>query len=268
MNEGSWRDLLAPWAQVVEGASGRGSVGTSEIGGARLALLAGSPVSLVWTPGAGPPVWVGVLARGAATLHQGGHAWELAAGSLVLVDGRQPVALATHAPFRLVALGVAGPRLTLGTLDPERQAVDRLLGDALLALAADGPGRPALVAAALALVAGCSAARPPEADSARLRRADRYIDEHLADPALTPEQVAEAQQVSRRWLDKAFAARGETLAGAIAERRLAAAAGLLDAGRVSVGEVAVRCGFPSSSALSHAFRKRFGVPPSEWGGGR
>jgi AraC family transcriptional activator of tynA and feaB len=265
-----WAELLqrgfGPRLVVEEGGRGalRRVVGP---GGMGALVAAGAPVRLRVEGAAGTALVA--LTEGAGLAEQDAHTWELLPGTLLLLDLGLPSTLALHTSFRLVGLRVLTPprSFVLGTLDPTAHAVDRLLFNTLAALATpeDVDPHPAVVAAACALLPACSAygATTPASDGVRLRRADRYIEANLADLALTPERVAEAQRVSRRWLDKAFAARGQTVAAAIHERRLLAASRLLDS-EASVLEVALRCGFPSASALSHAFRKRFGVSPSGW----
>ena len=119
--------------------------------------------------------------------------------------------------------------------------------------------------AAVALLGDSSATRRSPASrrpSVRVRRAHRYIRAHLHDRALDPVAVADAQGVSRRWLDKAFLQTGMTVATAIQDARLREAARLLDDQRYSVLDVALLTGFPSGGSMSHAFRKRYGVRPS------
>ena len=46
--------------------------------------------------------------------------------------------------------------------------------------------------------------------------------------------------------------------------RLNEAAELMKSSNTSIGEIAVRCGYPNQLHFSRAFKKRYGVPPREW----
>ncbi|MEM9459817.1 MAG: helix-turn-helix domain-containing protein [Myxococcota bacterium] len=227
----------------------------------------------------GPDDWVSIMAQleGQGTLGHDGGRWELSPGGLVLLDVGMTCRLWMTTAFRQVALVVPRATLTglgeprLGTLEGRGHPVDRLLFEALAELGhTAGPGdRVGLATAALGLLRGSSAfgarGSTSPGPSVRVRRARLYIETHFCDPGLHPQQVAHAQQISRRALDRAFARVGTTIAATIHGRRLPAAADLLlTQPERSVLDVALSSGFASASALSHAFRKHFGEPPSVW----
>jgi AraC-like DNA-binding protein/DNA-binding transcriptional ArsR family regulator len=115
------------------------------------------------------------------------------------------------------------------------------------------PARAALPAAA---------ARPP-LEPYFLKRADRYIAEHLGVPA-PMQEMARHCGVSWRTLEKAFAAfRGITPVAHVRNVRLDHARRALESGDESVREVAARFGFRSSTTFATEYRKRFGSTPSE-----
>ena len=115
------------------------------------------------------------------------------------------------------------------------------------------PGRAAVAA---------PSAKPP-LEPYFLKRADRYILEHLAAPAPL-EDMARHCGVSWRTLEKAFAAfRGITPVAHVRNVRLDHARRALEAGEGSVREVAARFGFRSSTTFASEYRKRFGITPSE-----
>lgn len=101
-----------------------------------------------------------------------------------------------------------------------------------------------------------------EREAPLLERAQRYIDEHLAEP-ITVATLAKALHASPSAILRAFR-HGVGLAPAayLRARRLDEALLLLRSGRYPVGEVAGRVGYESFAAFSQAFRARFERPPS------
>jgi AraC-like DNA-binding protein len=125
--------------------------------------------------------------------------------------------------------------------------------------------------ALLDLVAACfrptaeslNRARAP-LESARLQLIKRYIEQHLA-AELWPDQIAANFAMSRATLYRLFAPLGG-VGAYVRERRLARAyAALLDPAnhRRPIYDIAFDCGFGSEAHFSRAFRRRFGLSPSE-----
>lgn len=97
-----------------------------------------------------------------------------------------------------------------------------------------------------------------------VRRALRYIDEHLRQP-LSVQLVVQHCGVGRRTLEIAFKdSKGCTLADYIRRRKLDLAATQLGLTEQSVQQVALSLGFGSPSTFSREFAAQFGVPPSVW----
>jgi AraC-like DNA-binding protein len=94
----------------------------------------------------------------------------------------------------------------------------------------------------------------------------RHMDRCLQDADLSPESIAKAHSISRRYLHLIFAQHGQTVSGWIRERRLLRCREELDrAGRkLSVTEIAYRWGYSDSAHFSRSFRQRFGIPPGRW----
>jgi len=91
--------------------------------------------------------------------------------------------------------------------------------------------------------------------------AREHIRTHLGDPGLGVGRLAGAVGISERHLERAFAAVGTTVAGAISEARLARARELLtDASRsaVPIAAIATSVGFGSPTGFSRAYRRRYG----------
>jgi transcriptional regulator GlxA family with amidase domain len=112
------------------------------------------------------------------------------------------------------------------------------------------------------------AAAPPATATPRplepffLKRADRYIVEHVADP-IPVARLAEYCRVSVRTLQKAFLDfRGLTPVAHTRNLRLDRAHQALALGTASVALVAARFGFGSSTTFALEYRRRFGVAPS------
>ncbi|MEN0066834.1 MAG: AraC family transcriptional regulator [Myxococcota bacterium] len=273
----------APWQHLLLGlypgelevrSSADGTVVSTMVARSRLMSLQGGPISVT---ASGEPVGsrLCVLAQvdGIGLVEQDGHQFVLHPGSMVVIDGAHPSRMTSASLFRQVSLLVPRDRFedhipVVGTLNGREHPVDRLLFEALAesARTTTDEQRVSVARAAVALLGQSTAIRPPKAIRAgiRVRRACRYIIEHLHEPELCAEQVATAQGVSRRWLDQAFRGVGTTVAARIHEHRLLEAARLLDDPRLSILDVAMAVGFPSGSSLSHAFRKRFGASPTGW----
>lgn len=100
----------------------------------------------------------------------------------------------------------------------------------------------------------------------RPRMVTRVLDAIHDDPAYpwTLAEMAAHGETSVRRLQEAFADYLQTTpTKALADIRLDAARADLEAGHVTVADVAARWGFSSPSRFAASFRRKFGVPPSE-----
>lgn len=107
----------------------------------------------------------------------------------------------------------------------------------------------------------------PEGSSADALHAAalRYIDLNFVDLNLTASQVAAAVGCSRAQLYRVFEGRGASIGGAIRDVRFECAKRLLRSGeRLSVKQVAHRCGYRSVEAFIRAFRARTDQTPSQF----
>nr|WP_241265463.1 helix-turn-helix domain-containing protein [Streptomyces boncukensis] len=94
-----------------------------------------------------------------------------------------------------------------------------------------------------------------------------YIEEHLADPALSPAVLAEAHHISVRQLHRVFQQQGATVASWIRARRLERCCqDLADPAQahVPVHAVAARWGYRRAPEFTRAFRAVYDMPPNTW----
>lgn len=187
-----------------------------------------------------------------------GPAWELD----VFTWPRETIALAEADSVRITATAMRGG-------DGLSGIVSRMLGDLLTVQPAlDGPRSAALADEVGDLVSVLTSNLDPaevrRPDVALMAQIDRYIDDHLDDPDLTPETVARAHAVSLRQLHRLFASRQHTVARTIRTRRLEQCRRDLVSPRSahrSVTDIALRWGFLDLGAFGRAFREAYGVSP-------
>jgi AraC-like DNA-binding protein len=163
---------------------------------------------------------------------------------------------------------------TMGT----GRGLGRIAAEFCSMLASEGAGLDAEVRArlgdelmdviALALDAGNG--DEPSADhavqQARLRSVKAWIEEHLTDPHLSLEAIAKNNGISLRHLHYLFRLTDMSASEWVWDRRLQRSYDVLtrpELGNLSVTEVAYRLGFNSSSHFSTAFRRKFGIRPSD-----
>jgi AraC-like DNA-binding protein len=121
-----------------------------------------------------------------------------------------------------------------------------------------------LIAASLAPMADSMALARPQLEYLLVRRIGSYVDQHLADPGLSVEQLCAAFHLSRTTLYRLLEPVGG-VAAFIRERRLSKINELLVASdqRLHLKRLAFDFGFRSATHFSRAFREQFGYAPSE-----
>lgn len=132
---------------------------------------------------------------------------------------------------------------------PERNPIDDLgLAEALTSLL-------------LGVVTAVGDAGPPRLDDALLVVVLRgHIATHSADPALTPESLSHAYNVSLRLAQRVFAETGDSIAACLRRQRLAHAHRLLLSGS-GVRQASYACGYRDVDSFSRAFAKQYGYRP-------
>jgi AraC-like DNA-binding protein len=105
-----------------------------------------------------------------------------------------------------------------------------------------------------------------DAIATRRRDAVEYIKEHLADPALSADRIADALFISRRRLYQLFDD-GDGVSGRIRQLRIDRAKELLgDPAHAvkGIGEISRQCGFANAAHFSRTFRKVVGETPRDY----
>ena len=104
--------------------------------------------------------------------------------------------------------------------------------------------------------------RPPSA--ILVERTRNFIREHATN-GIDVQAVVSHLGVSRRLVEKRWReATGGTIRSAIEEARMAKLTKLLGTTRMKVSAIAEECGYRDPDALSHLFRKRFGMSMRDW----
>jgi AraC-like DNA-binding protein len=110
------------------------------------------------------------------------------------------------------------------------------------------------------------AADPDQLGEGLYRSALAVIELHCADPDLSPERIALMVGCSRASLYRLFAIRDQGVAEAIwqarlerVHRELSTAAGV----GMTIGELALQCGFSDLSSFGRMFKRRYGIGPQE-----
>lgn len=163
------------------------------------------------------------------------------------------VALSMDARKGVAAYFMAGLRNAVEHLDGMEGAARQLAGQHLLevlCLALRGDER-------------VMTSQSSVVQAAHLDRAQDFIRRNLKSPGLSPQDVAGACGISLRYLQRLFAASGESVSGHIRDCRLARCDEELRAGgRESITQIAYRWGFSDQAQFSRHYRSRFGRAPS------
>ena len=128
----------------------------------------------------------------------------------------------------------------------------------------------AAIAGIVALTTACARARLAGDELAHVRSRRKaaldYIDAHLGNAQLGPDEIAGAAHLSRASLYRLLAAEGGIRA-VLLKRRLDDAMRLMledDKDERSLKEIAKCCGFGGTSQFTRAFRACFGLPPRQY----
>ncbi|WP_229891877.1 helix-turn-helix domain-containing protein [Streptomyces lavendofoliae] len=108
----------------------------------------------------------------------------------------------------------------------------------------------------------------PETRKTALRiQINAFVEKHLADPAMTPQAIADAHHISLRHLQQLLAADGTSPAAWIRHRRLERCRLDLVNPRLQarpIQAIAARWGFTDPANFSRLFRAAYGIPPRDY----
>ncbi len=124
----------------------------------------------------------------------------------------------------------------------------------------------AVVADALNACENCLMVRKSLPDQ-RLQEVLRYIDIHLSDPGLSAGTVAEACNISPRYLSSLLKQNGTPFSELVWDKRMQIASRWLSSskpGDISIAEIAFRVGFKSPAHFSRMFKRRYDKGPREY----
>jgi AraC family transcriptional regulator len=104
----------------------------------------------------------------------------------------------------------------------------------------------------------------PECHRERLAAVERYISQHM-DERLDRAALAAVAGFSVPHFHRVFSAyAGQNIAGYVRRQRLLRAGRKLRIGAVDITEVALAAGYDTHAAFSKAFKRHFGLCPSEF----
>ncbi|MFB7957505.1 AraC family transcriptional regulator [Streptomyces sp. NPDC056045] len=108
----------------------------------------------------------------------------------------------------------------------------------------------------------------PEARRTALRaRVNAFVEQHLADPDMTPQAIADAHHISLRHLQQLLAEDGTSPAAWVRRRRLERCRLDLANPRLNtrpIQAIAERWGFTNPAHFSRLFRTAYGIPPRDY----
>jgi AraC-like DNA-binding protein len=252
-----------------------------ELGPMALFRIAGAANTMIRTSraiAAGDPecIHVSVILRGRMNAAQEGRTGVALAGDVISYETSHPAVLSADGPFEVLVVQV--PRRLLG-----REAA-RVAGLTAVRVAGGDAARfftrleeraaaPPDVDGVLDRVRSLYA-DPARADESRrlrsraeiLLRVESFIEEHLGDPGLDPEEIARASFISTRYLHKLFEAKGTSVCEWIRATRLERCRrDLLDPAldHQTILSIASRWGLPGAQHFSRLFRTAYGCSPRE-----
>ncbi len=215
---------------------------------------------------------------------QSGRDSRQALGDIVLYDGAQPyrcefprgdhqLVMVVPRPLLLAHIPRASHFLsrTLSVRSPLGRLANSMLGELWQTPELPAPAAERLNGALLDVLGtafeaefqdDAAALKPHQAR--QLQRIKEYLLDHLHDPQLNIDAIAQATFVAPRTLNRLFASEGTTAIRWLWQQRLGACHQALLSGRFNqVTEAALSFGFSNLSHFSHAFKRAYGVTPQQ-----
>lgn len=200
------------------------------------------------------------------------HGWRDADGQarlLMMTLPRLLVPVHPHSVKKLTGVRMPG---TEGVAAVVRKMVSELADGAAACAPADAARLGGVTADLVGvLLAHCldesGSAAADAAQRTLMVRVQAFIDQRLADPRLTPGQVAAAHHIGVRTLHRLFAEHGLTVAGWIRQRRLDRCRRELADPRFAgqyIDTIARRWAFADGAHFSRAFKSAYGLSPAQW----
>lgn len=260
-----------------------------ELGALRLAEIAGNEHVVERTPTImrrhpKDSVFACFLIEGEAFFYQSGRCVQIHAGDMIVYGTTQPYLYGFNAQTRHVHIDIAHEllaetcpvpadfppiRIDAGLRSGQRLAQtlrDDMSSFIELPLAERAPAVSQRLRSALEVLLRACVLERASGPDLRLLRAESFIAEHLPDPQLDAESVARHVATSLRNLNRVFERHGSSVTQWIWHERLVRASAMLaDPAQLalSIGDIALRCGFATQAHFARAFRERFGCTPSE-----
>ncbi|MEV5543807.1 helix-turn-helix domain-containing protein [Saccharopolyspora shandongensis] len=232
-------------------------------------------------------VSIGLQAQGRSALTQDSRTALLSPGDLVVYKATRPYTLDQYDHFRMHIFHVPQQAVALPHSDICAVTATKLPTDS---------GAAAMLVPFLSMLAKTAGSCPPHvgeqlagtvtdlltmlisegtgesagersARQAMALRVREYVNQHLADPDLSPEAIAAHHHISVRYLHKIFEGEGTTISRWIQQRRLEECSRELARRRSvipTVSAVAQRWGFVNPAHFSRVFRAAYGMSPREW----
>lgn len=257
----------------------------------RIAAAANTMIRTSRLIAAGDPecIDLSVIVRGQINSAQQGRSAVARTGDVISKETSHPAILCAEHPFETVVVRV--PRtllpehathidsltaLTISGKSRLGRAAARLLPELAVALenGTIQPGDEAeivesvvdLIRSLYGVPAATGEPRIIRSRAEILLAVESFIEANLGDPDLTPEQIARASFISRRYLHKLFEAEGTSVCGWIRTARLEhCRRDLLDPALAhqTILSIATRWGLPGPQHFSRLFRTTYGCSPRE-----
>lgn len=266
---------------------------THYVGSVGLGEIQGSPSTLIHSQRSDQcsgMIELALQVSGRCFISQDGRVASLVPGEFAIVDTRNPYQVSFDTRFTCLVIAVAPELLpvkpcALSAMTarrvPGHDGIGRLAAQFLTNIAhqahnQDLRNNHELASAVVSIVTAAlmhqlhgddghtsaEAHRP-----ALLPRVKAYIEARLDDPELTPAEVARANHISLRYLQRLFETEGTTVSDWVRRRRLEhCRADLADpkADVVSIATIAARWGFLDSSYFSRVFKSTYGLTPRDF----
>lgn len=231
-------------------------------------------------------LWLALSLDGVGTLRKGASEFVVRPGDIFYGPFDPAVALVFASPFRMLFIRM--PRVAIGTrllapsslevgYVPSQRGIGKVLGGMLAAVAGSIEQlsaedlRPIELAVAefmvtllLNQISDERLSGGTSTQDAILHRICQQIESRLHEPDLTFADIATAEGLSTRYLQKLFTAAGESFSSYLKQRRLERSrSDLVNPlySHLSITDICFRWGFNDGAHFSRAFRARFGISP-------